>query len=343
MNIGFKRSAVIVMACLGVSALLAGAVLHSSSNSGQRQTAPDKAMSEADEWYLPTEDKAARLYVYEIGNGEPVVVLHGGFGAEHSYLFDAVRGLEDRFHFVFYDQRGSLRSPCPKDAITIQKHVEDLEQLRQSLNLEKVNLFAHSAGTILAMCYLQKYPDHVKNVVLAGAVDPQSGKQYFTAEELAAFKQKDVDFDEFRKRRDVQADLDKEGINQATKTPKQMTHIWRIKFAAANMYHVDRWRQMKGGQVFYNPVAGQATGESLPEEYDFAKVLARHPFPITVINGEYDYVVGPKGSPTWKKLCASQIRNVDLVIIDKAGHCVWLDDPVAFKNALSAGLSKRTQ
>src|SRR5687768_9685396 len=79
------------------------------------------------EWYLPTGD-GCRLFVQEYGTGrDTVIVVHGGFGAEHSYLLDAFRGLEERFHFVFYDQRGSLRSPCPDSLISVAAHIRDVE------------------------------------------------------------------------------------------------------------------------------------------------------------------------------------------------------------------------
>ena len=48
--------------------------------------------------------------MYEFGTGkDTVLVLHGGFGAEHSYMLTALRPLEKQYHFVLYDQRGSLR------------------------------------------------------------------------------------------------------------------------------------------------------------------------------------------------------------------------------------------
>src|SRR5712692_8127877 len=119
----------------------------------------------SEEWYLRTEDKAAELYVREVGQGDPVIVLHGGWGSEHSYLLNAIKGLETQFRFIFYDQRGSLRSPCKLEFISQEKHVQDLETLRKELKLEKVTIVAHSMGTRLAMFYLQKYPDRVKTLV----------------------------------------------------------------------------------------------------------------------------------------------------------------------------------
>jgi pimeloyl-ACP methyl ester carboxylesterase len=76
----------------------------------------------ADEWYLRAPDSVT-LYVREFGAGEPVIVLHGGWGMDHGYMLPALRGLETIGHFVIYDQRGSLRSPAPVAKISLQKHV----------------------------------------------------------------------------------------------------------------------------------------------------------------------------------------------------------------------------
>jgi proline iminopeptidase len=44
----------------------------------------------SEEWYLYTPEKL-NLYINEFGKGDTIVVLHGGFGAEHSYLIEAVK------------------------------------------------------------------------------------------------------------------------------------------------------------------------------------------------------------------------------------------------------------
>ncbi len=43
------------------------------------------------------------------------------------------KGLTDKYHFIFYDQRGSLRSPVPDSLISYENHIEDLELLRKEL------------------------------------------------------------------------------------------------------------------------------------------------------------------------------------------------------------------
>ena len=71
----------------------------------------------SDQWYLTldvTGDKepsfARSLFVQEYGEGSPIIMIHGGFGAEHSYMLPLGKPLSDTNRVIFYDQRGSLRS-----------------------------------------------------------------------------------------------------------------------------------------------------------------------------------------------------------------------------------------
>ena len=85
-------------------------------------------------------------------------LLHGGPGATHEYF----EGLEtflaaDGIEFIYYDQLGSAYSDQPKDESlwTIERFLEEVEQVRQALGLTKDDfyLFGQSWGGILATEY----------------------------------------------------------------------------------------------------------------------------------------------------------------------------------------------
>ena len=104
--------------------------------------------------------------------GTPVVFLHGGPG-QGSQTFAKFAGpaLEKSLRMVYLDQRGSGRSGRPVDgAYSVTLMVEDLERLRQQWGADRIALIGHSFGTVLAMEYAAKYPEHVAEVVLSGAV-----------------------------------------------------------------------------------------------------------------------------------------------------------------------------
>lgn len=286
-----------------------------------------------DEWYLDVGD-GCRLYVTEVGDGPPLVVLHGGWGAEHSYLLDAFEGLEDRYRLVFYDQRGSLRSPCPDSLVSVDRHVADLERLRAELGLERMTLVGHSMGSYLGMSYLREHADRIDGLVLMNAVVPRTPQ---SEEEARLYREEQGAFNAWREREAVAAELAEEGVAGDSLSDREATYQWRIRFASANIFHVDRWRQLKGGQVFYDAGAGRAAGRSMGDGWDFMDALREAEFPITVINGDHD-LVGFGGELHGRLL--DSLPNVELVLLENAGHSAWIDAPKVHRAILLEALAK---
>jgi proline iminopeptidase len=101
----------------------------------------------------------------------PVVFLHGGPG-EGSQSFATLAGpaLERSLRMVYLDQRGSGRSERPwNKAYSVALLVDDLEKLRRVWGVPRIALIGHSVGTIVAMEYGAKYPEHVYAMVLSAA------------------------------------------------------------------------------------------------------------------------------------------------------------------------------
>ncbi|HUU27887.1 MAG TPA: proline iminopeptidase-family hydrolase [archaeon] len=111
-----------------------------------------------------------QLYYKTVGEGEPVVILHGGPGFDHLHMLP-MSALAKDYKVVFYDQRATGNSTGKVDArsMTVDNFVEDLEGLRKGLNLGKMNLIGHSWGAVLGMHYGIKYPDNLKTLILLGA------------------------------------------------------------------------------------------------------------------------------------------------------------------------------
>ena len=104
--------------------------------------------------------------------GTPVVFLHGGPG-QGSQTFARFAGpeLERSNRMIYLDQRGSGRSEKHwAKEYSIPLMVDDLEKLRRHWGTEQIALVGHSFGTLLALEYAARYPQHVSHVVLSGAV-----------------------------------------------------------------------------------------------------------------------------------------------------------------------------
>ncbi len=97
------------------------------------------------------------------------IYLHGGPGY-NSYTFekatsDVFRG---KIRILFVDQRGGAgRSELSADAdLSMQSIVKDIEEIRLTFGLEKVNLIGHSFGGIVALEYLRRYPNTSGKIIL---------------------------------------------------------------------------------------------------------------------------------------------------------------------------------
>ncbi|MFB5196077.1 proline-specific peptidase family protein [Neobacillus sp. KR4-4] len=100
--------------------------------------------------------------------GTPVIILHGGPGSS-CYSLQGLKALSEDRAVIFYDQLGCGKSDRPTDPTLwrIERFVEELGQVRQALNLEKVHILGHSWGTTLAAAYCLTKPNGVKSVIFS--------------------------------------------------------------------------------------------------------------------------------------------------------------------------------
>ncbi len=100
----------------------------------------------------------------------PLLLLHGGPGASHDYL-EPLEALSDERPVIFYDQLGGGNSDRPDDLSlwTIERFIEELEQVREALQLHEVHILGQSWGTMLGVDYmLTKAPHGVVSLILSG-------------------------------------------------------------------------------------------------------------------------------------------------------------------------------
>jgi proline iminopeptidase len=126
----------------------------------------------------------AQLYYRVVGEGPPIVVLHGGPDFDHWYLLPELDRLADSFRLIYYDQRGRGRSAEDVDPgdVTIESEIEDLDSVRRHFGFEVAAVLGHSWGGMLAMEYAARRPACVSHLILlntapASAEDARSFRQ----------------------------------------------------------------------------------------------------------------------------------------------------------------------
>src|SRR6266540_2413750 len=110
----------------------------------------------ASEGYIAVE--GGRVWYRIAGEGRtgiPLLTLHGGPGYPHDYL-EPLERLADERPVIFYDQLGCGKSEHPNDASLWQadRFVRELAQVREALGLDRMHLFGHSWGTMLAVDFV---------------------------------------------------------------------------------------------------------------------------------------------------------------------------------------------
>ena len=115
-----------------------------------------------------------KVWTKRFGNNPKIklLLLHGGPGSTHEY-FECFESFlpKEGIEFIYYDQLGSAYSDQPTDSAlwTTDRFVEEVEQVRKALGLNKDNFFllGHSWGGILATEYALKYQENMKGLIIS--------------------------------------------------------------------------------------------------------------------------------------------------------------------------------
>jgi proline iminopeptidase len=267
-----------------------------------------------------------KLFVSVAGTGEPIVVLHGGPGLNHSYFKPHLSNLEKDFRMIYYDQRACGQSAIPSaDSININFLVDDLEGIRKEFKIEKLNLLAHSWGAVLATHYALKYPDRIRKIIFS---NPAFLSRDYDKEAGELTRKKTTKEDSTQRAAVMAA-----GMNM---TSAQIEQLFKISFrvSAFNRKNIDKLnvnipdnfqkanRNLFGG-LMKDPEMQKNLYESLP--------LLK--FPALIIHGDADIL--PMASINRLK---NGLPKGELVVLRECGHFPFIEDQENYLAVVSAFL-----
>ena len=108
----------------------------------------------------------ASLFVKVVGQGYPLVLMHGGPSLDHTTLLP-LESLADQFTLIFYDHRCNGRSEgAVASTMTMDNLTADADALRQALGYDQWAVLGQSFGGNVALEYALRYPQRLSRLIL---------------------------------------------------------------------------------------------------------------------------------------------------------------------------------
>ncbi|QDH78052.1 alpha/beta fold hydrolase [Echinicola soli] len=106
-----------------------------------------------------------KLNYKKVGQGKPLIILHGLFGSADNWL-SVAKELEEDYTMYLLDQRNHGDSP-KSDEWSYKGMVDDLAAFMTSQGLEAAYIMGHSMGGKTAMNFALKHPNKVQKLIIA--------------------------------------------------------------------------------------------------------------------------------------------------------------------------------
>lgn len=262
-----------------------------------------------------------------------VLLLHGGPGGSHEFFenFDGYLPNAE-IEYIYYDQLDSHYSDKPNDSTlwTIEHFVEEVEQVRQALNLNKDNfyLLGQSWGGMLAMEYALKYQDNLKGLIVSNMMASIPEYEKYAADVLGPQLPPKV-YKEI-KALEAAKDFGNPRYTELVTNYYYTEHVlhkplkeWP-EFINRSMSHTNPniYIYMQGYSEF------GITGDATLKGWDISQRLKELKVPTLMIGGKYDTM-----DPEYMKWMSTEVQN-GRSLTTTAGHLAHYDDPDVYFSGL---------
>lgn len=271
----------------------------------------------------------SKLFYRIFGKGKPMLIINGGPGMNSDGFSGIAQTLTQYdFQTITYDQRGTGKStlePLDSKTITMDLMVEDMENLRRHLNIEKWTILGHSFGGIMATYYATKYPERIEKLILSS-----SGGINMDFTSYVSKRQQD-NLTEMQ--RDSLAYYQKKQNHGDTSIE---TRKGRTKYLAfAYVYNQSNAPIIAERLQQFNAEINRLVIQDLFKiKYDCSNEFPNFDKPVLVLQGKNDIITVDTAQKT-----AKAFPNSKLVLMDRCAHYGWLDVPEVYFASIQSFLN----
>ena len=256
------------------------------------------------------------------GEGYPCIVVTEGELLSKTLSTE----IKKHFKFIFINARMNVANPGDVNKITFEVLVDDVEQIRKALNIDKVSVFGHSVSGLIALEYARKYPQFTTHVIMNGT-PPYSDellaptcKSYW--ETTASMERKEMWTKNWKS---ISRDsLDRLGTSEAGKLLYILDGpqcFYDYNFSAASFLTNVYWNMSVWNQIFKKLIINYQLSEGKSIET-----------PVFLALGKYDYFVPYMVWDDQK----TTIPNLFTYLFEKSGHYSFFEEEELFRKELTA-------
>jgi proline-specific peptidase len=260
------------------------------------------------------------------GNG-PLLVCHPGGPGGSAAEFEDFAGLDDIFELVLFSPRGSHGSD-PADDYALASYVADLEALREHLGIGQFDLLGFSHGGFVAIAYAATFGARVGRLVLVDTLAVAGEEAEIAMQRGIEARREEPWFAE------AQRAIEEEQAGAFSSVDELIANVQRQM-----PLYFHRWEgnEKAGGRLAMDFARSEPLHYFNTVEwpdFDLRDELRSIGSPTLVVVGDDDFIAGP--------VCADamlrELPNGRLVTIPDAGHYVYVEQPEAFRAALTGFL-----
>jgi proline-specific peptidase len=271
------------------------------------------------------EVRGRQVNVCEIGEGPPLVFVHGHSGNWQNWL-ENIPHFARTHRVVAMDLPGFGYSQMPAEEISIEAYARVLDELLGKLDIESAPIVGNSMGGFVAAQLCVSHPERVSGVVLVSAAGLSTKYMGLSSE--------------FFRRKSVAAFARATNAYAAVPEARAQTLVKRARLRHAILQmvlrHPDRIPAAMCVEMIRGsgrPAAPDATQALMG--YDFRDKVKETRCPTLIIWGEDDRVVPVDSADAYE----NAIPHARKVIFPDTGHVAMIERPKAFNALLDEFLS----
>lgn len=257
-------------------------------------------------------EKGVKLHITDIGDGEPIVLIHGWPLSDAMYEYQYQVLANKGFRIIGITLRGFGESDRPYGKYDFDVFSDDIKVVLEKLKIENATLGGFSMGGAVVIHYVTKYNSaHVSKLALFGAAAPswiqREGFPYGITQEVA------------------------DGVIKATMTERQdLIASFGASFPAKEgniSKNVEKWLENINLQAWPYAVTQSITALT---HLDLRPELKKINIPVAIFHGTQDKLCDFSLAEELNK----GIKNSYIVKFENSGHALFVEEADKFNSEL---------